>query len=295
MVVSAILLTALAPITGALFGPSYGTSIRIGYEIIFPALFGDMINDQKNKISTSQEEGAKRTIKALHTMFTATGGASAMEFGIEQGIELAKKKTESPDVQSMIDLSLGLTEQQLRKRGSVFANQDKPLTGDEELEQSAQVPGFATPPASQSGEALVWYKQFKKNYRDTPGGNEALYRKWNDDFSRLNTSQRIGLTRLYKERTALGRFEHKTDIQSSIDRSAPIGSLVNQIATKFNAMVISMKAFAKAKIRTQNYQLTKKRVLIHMRTYNVFVAQNRKPKLQVNTAKSLSQRKIVVK
>ncbi len=37
MVVSAILLTALAPITGALFGASYGTAIRIGYEIIFPA------------------------------------------------------------------------------------------------------------------------------------------------------------------------------------------------------------------------------------------------------------------
>ncbi len=117
MVVSAILLTALAPITGALFGASYGTSIRIGYEIIFPALFGDMINDQKNKKSVSQEDGAKRTIKALHTMFTATGGASAMEFGIEQGIELAKKKTESPDVQNMIDLNLGLTEGQLRKKG----------------------------------------------------------------------------------------------------------------------------------------------------------------------------------
>ncbi len=92
MVVSAILLTALAPVTGALFGAAYGTSIRIGYEIIFPALFGDMINEQKNKVSTSQEEGAKRTIKALHTMFTATGGASALEFGIEQGIEMAKKK-----------------------------------------------------------------------------------------------------------------------------------------------------------------------------------------------------------
>ncbi len=118
MVVSAILLTALAPITGALFGASYGTSIRIGYEIIFPALFGDMINEQKNnKITVSQEEGAKRTIKALHTMFTATGGASAMEFGIEQGIEMAKKKTESPAVQSMIALNLGLTDEQIRRRG----------------------------------------------------------------------------------------------------------------------------------------------------------------------------------
>ncbi len=42
-----------------------------------------------------------------------------MEFGIEQGIEMAKKKIESPDVQNMIDLSLGLTEGQLIKKGKV--------------------------------------------------------------------------------------------------------------------------------------------------------------------------------
>ncbi len=117
MVVSAILTTALAPITGALFGASYGTSIRIGYEIIFPALFGDVINQQKNNPSKLQEEGSKRTIESMHKMFTGVGGAAAMEFGIEQGIEMAKKKTESPDVQNMIDLSLGLTNRQLNRRG----------------------------------------------------------------------------------------------------------------------------------------------------------------------------------
>ncbi len=135
MPVSAILLAALAPITGALFGASYGTSIRIGYEIIFPALFGDMINEQKNKPNMSQEEGAKRTIKALHTMFTATGGASAMEFGIEQGIEMAKKKTESPAVQSMIDLSLGLTDRQIRRRGRGASNAATQLTDVTEVEE----------------------------------------------------------------------------------------------------------------------------------------------------------------
>ncbi len=124
MVVSAILTTALAPITGALFGASYGTSIRIGYEIIFPALFGDVINEQKNNPSKLQEEGTKRTIESMHKMFRGVGGAAAMEFGIEQGIEMAKKKTESQDVQDMIDLNLGLTSRQLNKRGKSVQFQD---------------------------------------------------------------------------------------------------------------------------------------------------------------------------
>ncbi len=114
MVVSAILTTALAPITGALFGASYGTAIRIGYEIIFPALFGNV----------KANPDAQDVIKSLHTMFQATGGAAAMEFGIDQGIEMAKKKTESPVIQHLINTDLGITEEQLARRHILGGQQD---------------------------------------------------------------------------------------------------------------------------------------------------------------------------
>ncbi len=110
MPVSAILLAALAPITGALFGASYGTSIRIGYEIIFPALFADK----------KPPKDAKEVIRTLHQMFTLTGGVAAMEFGIDQGIEMAKKKTESPLVQNLINLSLGISDTQISLHQAVF-------------------------------------------------------------------------------------------------------------------------------------------------------------------------------
>ncbi len=110
MPVSAILLAALAPITGALFGASYGTSIRIGYEIIFPALFADK----------KPPKDAKEVIRTLHQMFTLTGGVAAMEFGIDQGIAMAKKKTESPEVLDLINLALGISDTQISLHQAVF-------------------------------------------------------------------------------------------------------------------------------------------------------------------------------
>ncbi len=97
MVVSAIVLAALAPVTGALFGAAYGTSIRIGYEIIFPALF-----------LGKEKTGAKDVVKALTDMYTLTGGLDAHKFGIQQGLELAKKNAESPEGQSLVSLAIGL-------------------------------------------------------------------------------------------------------------------------------------------------------------------------------------------
>ncbi len=139
MVVSAILTTALAPITGALFGASYGTSIRIGYEIIFPALFG--------KIDAKSKQDAQTVIKSLHEMFTATGGVSAMEFGISQGIDMAKKKTESPEVINLINTDLGITDEQIRRisRGlTVGADSGSQLKEEEEVTSTAQWDAFNT-------------------------------------------------------------------------------------------------------------------------------------------------------
>jgi len=290
MVVSAILLTALAPITGALFGASYGTSIRIGYEIIFPALFGDMINKQKNGKGAPSD--AKATIKALHTMFTATGGVSAMEFGIEQGIELAKKKTESPEVQHMIDLSLGLTNEQIRKASLIYGGKqitDKDLR-DRDLEDSQQIPGFATPPAE-----IDFIRQMKQNYPNTDAGNRKL---WNimergNEFGKRNASQKKALIFIYKQR----REEHpklfasfdNPDVQGAIDRTST--GLVNQIATKFNRIKAILQQYKNAV--GINKQRRMRTFLIEAKSYNSFVQQNRKRNLTIDTAKSLAAGKII--
>ncbi len=119
MVVTPILTAALSPVTGALFGLAYGTSIRIGYEIIFPALF--------NK---NEKPGSKDVVKALSDMYAISGGLEAHKFGIQQGIEMAKKKTESQDVQTLIALENGLTsEQQSAIQESFDSNKSTSLLG----------------------------------------------------------------------------------------------------------------------------------------------------------------------
>ncbi len=283
MPVSAILLAALAPITGALFGASYGTSIRIGYEIIFPALFGDMINDQKNNPTKSSEDGAKRTIKALHTMFTATGGASAMEFGIEQGIEMAKKKTESPDVQHMIDLSLGLTEAQLTKGakrfgGGLTTQEKKRQQEAEEFEESKQKEGFATPPHDVDEKNIM-----EKNYPDTTQGNADLFKIMNfgSDFGKRNTKQKKALIALYQERKNLGRFKKKSAEEKIKETST---GRVQKTALLFNTVRGILANYRKFPTNKQMRKL-----LTAMKAYNRFVPKH----LQIDTAKTLAKKQIV--
>ncbi len=288
MVVSAILTTALAPITGALFGASYGTSIRIGYEIIFPALFGDMINDQKNNPTKMQEQGTKRTIQAMHKMFQGVGGAAAMEFGIEQGIEMAKKKTASPEVQNMIDLSLGLTEAQLNKRGKATSfsqgGPESSLTPQQELEQSKQKEGFATP-SHDVGEKNI----MAKNYPDTTQGNADLYKIMNfgSDFGKRNTAQKKALIALYSERLKLGRFERLTT-KEALDKFSPAESIVNKIATMFNQMVLSITRY-----RQTGQSRFAKTFTLQTKEYNRFVQRNGKRALTVDVHKSIVQKKII--
>lgn len=98
MVLSAITIAALAPLTGALFGASYGTAIRIGYEIIFPSLFGD----KKLPVPTD----AKATMKAMEGMYTKIGGLEAHKFGIQQGMNLALSSAQSKDGVELVNLAM---------------------------------------------------------------------------------------------------------------------------------------------------------------------------------------------
>jgi len=93
MVVAALMQLAVAAPIGALFGAAYGTSIRIGYEIIFPALFGDK--------ATSQSVDS--VLNKMTTTFTAIGGLEAQKFGINQGIKSALKSIDAdPELQELI-------------------------------------------------------------------------------------------------------------------------------------------------------------------------------------------------
>ncbi len=93
MVVSAIMQIAAAAPIGALFGLAYGTSIRIGYEQIYPALFGD--KEVPKDVDT--------TIHKMHSMFDAVGGKEASLFGINIGIKKALQEIDAdPELIALI-------------------------------------------------------------------------------------------------------------------------------------------------------------------------------------------------
>ncbi len=303
MVVSAILLATMAPITGALFGASYGTAIRIGYEIIFPALFGDLSRDIK-KQTVSREQGAKQTIKALHTMFTLTGGASALEFGISQGIEMAKKKTESPEVQNLINLSLGLTDEQIRRRHLTTSQQ---VTGTPEQIREAELiaspqPDFA-PPAE-----IDEIRQIKKNYPNTDIGNRQLWTimERGNAFGRRNTKQKKALIEVYKQRRkehpALFKSFDNPDVESVITRTS--SGQVKQIAAQFNFIQQLVNAMAQYKKRYgsrvtrpgnigNNYRKIIKDFLVKTKIFNALVQSQRRRELTIDTAKTISTQRII--
>ncbi len=293
MVVSAILTTALAPITGALFGASYGTAIRIGYEIIFPALFGDVINEQKNNPTKLQEEGTKRTIESMHKMFTGVGGAAAMEFGIEQGIEMAKKKTESPDVQNMIDSSLGLTNRQLNLRGKSAQFQD-PIKDEEVFTdvEEFKFTGDAGDFHNQSN--LIITKFFKKFTRREPFDNAfklLVKEKGNTSFTR----------NIWKLRPAV------TDTEKVIKEKTTKGSVVRNISLMYNTIEKTLKnAFKSKRMAGSSHPGTKsagiknlkaqlKHALVLMKAFNRFVQSNRHVNLTLDTTKSLKAFRPVAK
>ncbi len=93
MVVSALMQLAIAAPVGALFGAAYGTSIRIGYEIIFPALFGNKATPQS----------VDATLQKMTETFTGVGGLEAHKFGVTQGLKNALKAIDAdPELQDLI-------------------------------------------------------------------------------------------------------------------------------------------------------------------------------------------------
>lgn len=121
MPISAIMVAALAPLTGALFGASYGTAIRIGYEIIYPSLFGDKTGQ---KVPTTPQ--AKDVISSLEQMYTKIGGLEAHKFGINQGMQLAVAAAKTGEGSNLMDLALG----RARVQGGEIVQMS-----DEEIEQ----------------------------------------------------------------------------------------------------------------------------------------------------------------
>ncbi len=98
MVLSAITIAALAPLTGALFGASYGTAIRIGYEIIFPSLFPN---------GKPVTKDSKEVLKSMEGFYTRIGGLEAHKFGIKQGVKLAMDASQDPNAIKLVDMALG--------------------------------------------------------------------------------------------------------------------------------------------------------------------------------------------
>ncbi len=104
MVVSALVQLAIAGPTGILFGLGYGTAIRVGYEIIYPALFGDK-SIPKDKTSI---------LKKIEEMYTSVGGLEAHKFGINQGIKNALKAIDSdPELVDLIKKNSALDTQNI--------------------------------------------------------------------------------------------------------------------------------------------------------------------------------------
>ncbi len=282
MVVSAILTTALAPITGALFGASYGTAIRIGYEIIFPALFGDVINQQKNNPSKLQEEGTKRTIESMHKMFTGVGGAAAMEFGIEQGIEMAKKKTESQDVQDMIDLDLGLTNRQLNKRGKATQFQDplkdKPIFKEVRKFHEENLGDFQ---GQTNAQIISFFTEFTKREPFDNAFKLLQKEKGNTTFTQQ-----------------VWRLRPKAvNVQEVIEKVS--SGEVKQIAFLFDKVTKALavvRGSPKGKSRQDKVNYKRKVVRIWeltMRVYNRYVQSVGKANLTINTRMSIAQEMIV--
>ncbi len=102
MVVSALMQLAIAAPVGALFGAAYGTAIRVGYEIIFPALFGDKNTPQS----------ADTVLAKMDSFYRGVGGLEANAVGINVGIKNALKAMDAdPELQELIKKNSNLDTQ----------------------------------------------------------------------------------------------------------------------------------------------------------------------------------------
>ncbi len=102
MVVSALVQLAIAGPVGILFGLGYGTAIRVGYEQVYPALFGDK----------ALPKNTETILKKLETFYTSVGGLEAHKFGINQGIKNALKAIDAdPELVDLIKKNSSLDSQ----------------------------------------------------------------------------------------------------------------------------------------------------------------------------------------
>lgn len=102
MVISALMQLAIAAPTGALFGAAYGTAIRVGYEIIFPALFGDK----------STSGSVDKTLDKMQAFYQGVGGLEANAVGINVGMRNALKAIDAdPELQELIKKNSNLDTQ----------------------------------------------------------------------------------------------------------------------------------------------------------------------------------------
>ncbi len=91
-VISEIAKVATAPLIGGLFGLSYGTAIRIGYEQIYPALF------PKNTAGKEVSKNLPDVLSQLEGFYNLVGGKAMHQFGLDQGLENAIKQFESSPI-----------------------------------------------------------------------------------------------------------------------------------------------------------------------------------------------------
>ncbi len=104
MVVSALVQLAIAGPVGILFGLGYGTAIRVGYEQVYPALFGDK----------ELPQNTETILKKLETFYTSVGGLEAHKFGINQGIKNALKAIDAdPELVDLIKKNSNLDTQSI--------------------------------------------------------------------------------------------------------------------------------------------------------------------------------------
>ncbi len=104
MVVSALVQLAIAGPVGILFGLGYGTAIRVGYEQVYPALFGDK----------ELPKDTDTILKKLETFYTSVGGLEAHKFGINQGIKNALKAIDAdPELVALIKKNSELDSQNI--------------------------------------------------------------------------------------------------------------------------------------------------------------------------------------
>ncbi len=94
----------------------------------------------------------------------------------------------------------------------------------------------------------------------------------------------IAYKQVYKER--LPDKKPPGDVGEAITKSGATG-IVNQIATMYSQLVALMTAFRQAKANTTQKLRARNLWIVAAKKYNQFVAQNRKPNLQVDTALSL--------